>query len=81
MVNTRSQREKCNKEKAAKKEQSVKAKEKQLKEEARKSVGYLRNFEGFWAQNKPVLSSAYSWDGYSSVEVEQSTSREVKNLK
>ena len=80
MVKTRSQREKYSKEKAAKKEQSLKAKEKVLKEEARKSMGYLRNFEGFWAQNKPVLSSAYSWDRYSSVEVEQSTSKEVTNL-
>ena len=81
MVRTRSQKAKYSKAKAAKKVESIKFKEEQAKKEVRNSVGYLRNFEDFWAQNKPILSSQYSWDRDISMKVEQSTAREVKNLK
>ena len=86
MVRTRKQQEEYKKEKEARKQDSIKYKkkeEKRQKEELRKRVGYLVNFKSFWEQNKPqhTISPAYSWEGDSSVEVEESESKEVKNLK
>jgi hypothetical protein len=83
MVRTRTQQEQHKKEKEVKKQESIKhqkKEEKRKKEEARKSVGYLRNFKGFWEQNKP-RSPVNSWEEDSSVEVEKSVSKEVKNLR
>ena len=81
MVRTRKQQEQYKKEKEAKKQDSIKhqkKEEKRKKEEVRKSVGYLRKFKSFWEQNKP-RSSDNSWEGDSSVEVEKSVSKEIKN--
>ena len=84
MVWTRKQQEQYKKEKEARKQDSIKHKkkeEKRQKEELRKRVGYLQNFQSFWEQNKPqhTISSTYSWEGDSSVEVEESESKEAKN--
>ena len=85
MVRTRNQQKEYKKEKEARKQESIKYKkkeEKRQKEELRKRVGYLINFESFWEQNRPpILSSEYSWERDSSVEVEESDSNKVKNLR
>ena len=86
MVRMRKQQEQYKKEKDTRKQVCIKHKkkeEKRQKEEVRKSVGYLQNFKSFWEQNKPqhTITSDHSWEGDSSVEVEKSESKEVKNLK